>query len=289
MKLIHNGTVERKKAETGENLVAEFTYPATPEEIWELLTTKQGLERWFPKNAHVTPGKEGLIGISWTDEFAWIDRITDWVPNKHLTFKPAELPDSLNSLESLPVVKDDELLPYTIKITLDGKGESTTLRLVQSGFLSDEDWDNEIDSFRFGWMHQFTSLEHLLHLHRGDQRKFRRVQVISKLPAEECWNRVVGVEGMIRPESAGSLFPGDAFEIQAGSTVRESASLVQATELRQMNLNLNGLNNSFLGFGVWRKKEGNWLVMDGNYYGMDDGQVDDFAASLQEELEARVG
>ena len=289
MKLIHNGNVERKSAETGENLVAEFTYPASPEEIWELLTTKQGLERWFPKNAHVTPGQDGLIGISWTDEFVWIDRITEWEPHKRLTFKPAELPDSLKTLESLPVIKEDELLPYTISITLEGKGENTTLRLVQSGFLSDDDWDNEIDSFRFGWMHQFTSLEHLLHLHRGDQRKFRRVQTVTKLPANECWNRIVGVEGMIRPESPGSLFPGDSFSLQAGTEIRESTTLVQATELRQMNLNLGGLNNSFLGFGVWRKEEGNWLVMDGNFYGMNDRRADEIAASLQEELEVRAG
>lgn len=272
------GKFQKAKTADGPTIHAEVEYPASPEEIWELLTTRDGLERWFPQRAHVEPGEGGVVGITWTDRFTWVDRIVEWEPGKKLVLKPHGNTDGME-LDGIPVKEDLNPLPYTMEFTLEGKGGNTTLRLVQSGFLQKDNWEDDYDSYFYGWRHQFTSLHHYLVKHRGQKRRFYRISTMSELPPEECWDRVVSASGLLRIDTEAGIGTFHVPGFEAGG------SLLQFDSPDQMNLELAEWNDSLLGFGVWRYPEKRWVVSEVNYYG-DQEAGDRFAAEYQKKLNA---
>ena len=141
--------------------------------VWKALTDAHELTRWFPMEAQVTPDVGGQITMRWVDEPALDSSIEIWVPDHHLR---------LVGLGGLTTLVTD--------IFLEGRGGSTVLRVVTSGFGSDATWDDILEGFQMGWDFELLGLKHYLERHRGQDRQIARARVpITNY--EDTWNRLV--------------------------------------------------------------------------------------------------
>jgi uncharacterized protein YndB with AHSA1/START domain len=110
----------------------EIALDATPEQVWEAITTGPGLEAWF-MTMEVPPDGAGA---------------TTWDPPKHFATRTPVVEDgSTHAFEYLIEARD---------------GGSTVLRFVHSGFLGD-DWNAEYEGMTsHGWdMYLHTLAQYL--------------------------------------------------------------------------------------------------------------------------------
>jgi uncharacterized protein YndB with AHSA1/START domain len=129
----------------------EIEVPATPEEVWEAITTGQGMDAWFMGRNEVEPGVGGKVrtrlpGVDFEGT------ITVWEPPTRLAERSEEGEDgSVHAFEYL----------------VEGRGQgSTVVRWVHSGFLGD-DWEAEYDALREGDPMYFGKLARYLTYFRG--------------------------------------------------------------------------------------------------------------------------
>jgi uncharacterized protein YndB with AHSA1/START domain len=97
-------------------IVREVELRATPEQVWDAVSTDAGQAAWLFPTPVPAYGEEG-------------SPIQVWEPPNHLVVRQ-EFPGGFNALE------------YTIE----GRGGATTLRYVHSGIFDDEGWDDQYDA-----------------------------------------------------------------------------------------------------------------------------------------------
>ena len=105
----------------------EFEINATIDEVWQALVEAEHICRWFAPYSESEPGPDGFIGLAWKDSQD-IERMTfsAWEPPSRLILNWHAAPAGVTPIR----------LPVEFQLTQsNGK---TTLKLVQSGFLSDE-------------------------------------------------------------------------------------------------------------------------------------------------------
>jgi uncharacterized protein YndB with AHSA1/START domain len=107
---------------------------ATPAELWKALTTAHGIQSWFAPIAKVEPGVGGGITVGWGPGMEMTQEIEVWEPEKHLRAGRTD---------------------YYIE----ANGETTILRLVQSGFGDDAKFDGEFESTGTAWPVFMTMLK----------------------------------------------------------------------------------------------------------------------------------
>ena len=133
---------------------ASVELDATPEQVWEMLATGEGLARWFPIEARVKPGEGGEIFFSWgKGVMEGTANIVTWDPPRRLVGEWGGMHDE-----------------YLIE-SKDGK---TTLTVVSSGFGEGDDWDKMLDSTNAGWAFELGGLKHALEKHPGESRTVLR-------------------------------------------------------------------------------------------------------------------
>jgi uncharacterized protein YndB with AHSA1/START domain len=107
---------------------------ATPAELWKALTTAQGIQSWFAPIARVEPGVGGGITVGWAPEMEMTQEIKVWEPEQHLQAGRTD---------------------YYVE----GNGDTTILRLVESGFSDDAKFDGEFESTGKAWPVFLTMLK----------------------------------------------------------------------------------------------------------------------------------
>jgi hypothetical protein len=95
---------------------------------------------------------------------------------------------------------------------IEGKGGSTVLRLVHSGFLTTADWDAEYNGTRGGWKVFFRILRHALTRHRGVAGRNLDLYALSSEPVDRVWEllaplRPSRLEGEKPPQVAWWIWP----------------------------------------------------------------------------------
>lgn len=137
------------KAQT-RSATGSIEIEATPEEVWEMIATGEGLARWFPVEARVRPGEGGEIFFSWgKGVMEGTAKIVTWDPPRRLVSEWGGMQD---------------------QYTIEGHGGRTTLSVVSSGFGEGKDWDQLLDSTNTGWMFELGGLKHALEKHPGETR-----------------------------------------------------------------------------------------------------------------------
>lgn len=155
----------------------EVEIQASPEEVWDLITTGEGIKRWFAPEASVTPGEGGKIFLSWGPGMEGEAPITIWEPGRRFGWKE----------------QHGDAPPKTVEMILEAKsGGTTILRLVHSGFGADASFDNEYDSTLGGWRSFLRLIQHecaenqslpARHLFRMQFLERDRVQLLQTLLA----------------------------------------------------------------------------------------------------------
>lgn len=124
----------------------ELSLEATPEQVWDAIATGPGIDSWFMGRNQV---EDGVIRTAFGD-YNPANAITVWEPGKHLAAKA-------------PVADDGRFIAY--EFLIEGRSEaSTVVRVVTSGFLPGDDWENEFEAMTTGLALFYATLaEYLTH------------------------------------------------------------------------------------------------------------------------------
>jgi len=151
-------TNDRKRSDRVIDLTIDID--ATLDEVWQALTTGEGIARWFGPYAAVTPGEGGSVSIGWDPKEMWDSPITVWEPLRRMQ-TVSEMPSKDGSMVRLAV-------DYYLEALQGGK---VRVRLVHSGFDDSDSWDGYIDGLDAGWSFFLFNLKHSLERHRGVDRR----------------------------------------------------------------------------------------------------------------------
>lgn len=163
----------------------EIAIDATPEQVWEAISTGPGIEAWFMGRVEVEPGLGGRYTFSmpgWSAE----STITAWEPGQRFAFKGDEAPDgSFMAMEYL----------------IEGRaGASTVLRFVHSGFLSDDGWENEYDALTNGDRMYLEKLAVYAKHFAGRAATFSLFELGTPVPEDRVWaayRSALGLSGTV--------------------------------------------------------------------------------------------
>lgn len=112
----------------------EMEFDATPEEVWEAISTGPGVDSWFMGHSEIEPRAGGRVTMQlggWDS----VSTVTAWEPGRRFKHETEPGPDGqLMAFEYLVEGRD---------------GGGTVLRLVHSGFLGDN-WEAEYDALSVG-------------------------------------------------------------------------------------------------------------------------------------------
>ena len=194
-------TDDRNATDRGLDLTIDID--ATLEEVWQALTTGEGIARWFGPYAAVTPGEGGTVSVGWDPKEMWETPITVWQPQRRMQ-TASEMP-----------WKDGRMVRLAVDYYLEAlQGGRVRVRLVHSGF-DDSSWDDYIDGLDAGWTFFLFNLKHALERHRGVARQQLSARFRTTAPAGED-HPVFGAKGLRVQPPVGRLRPGDACRLSLG-------------------------------------------------------------------------
>ena len=214
----------KKPRPEGRKVETSIAIEAPPEAVWKALADADELKRWFPLDARIEPGAGGKIWISWGPPYEGTSEIEIWEPNRRLktasrgVFGMAEVEGSAR--------------PVALDYVLEGKGGTTTLRLVHSGFGEGAAWEDEYDSVRRGWRYELKALRHYLERHRGRQRQVVWPRVPMDLTLMQAWGRLMSRDGLLADGRIEGLREGDRYAIRtaAGDDLRGTVLVNEAPD-----------------------------------------------------------
>jgi uncharacterized protein YndB with AHSA1/START domain len=121
----------------------EAIIPASVEDVWNAIATGPGIDSWFMGRSSVEPGPDGAVRTD-MGAFTMDSAITGWEPLHRLAHRSPEDPDGgFIAFEYL----------------IEGRGQgSTVLRVVTSGFLPGDDWEDEFEAMTLGGAMYFGTL-----------------------------------------------------------------------------------------------------------------------------------
>jgi uncharacterized protein YndB with AHSA1/START domain len=176
---------------------------ATRDEVWQALTTGEGIARWFGPYAAVTPGEGGSVSVGWDPKEMWDTPITVWEPLRRMQ-TASEMPS-----------KDGRMVRLAVDYYLEVQGGRVRVRLVHSGFDDSGSWDDYIDGLDAGWTYFLFNLKHALERHRGIDRRQLSARFRTTARAGQH-HPVFGAKGLRVQPTVGGLRPGDACHLSLG-------------------------------------------------------------------------
>lgn len=126
----------------GRTLEKEIFIKASPQRVFQALTTKEELERWFLVKAEVDLRPGGAIMFEWGPGMVEVGKILVCEPPHRLSY----------TWEAM------EPGPTTITFELMAEDDGTHLRLIHTGIGEGEDWDTYYNSVNSGWSAHLVDL-----------------------------------------------------------------------------------------------------------------------------------
>src|SRR6266487_2776427 len=116
---------------------------ATPEQVWEAIATGPGIDSWFLGRNQVEPGEGGTVRTAFGD-YAPESTVTAWEPPRRFAYRSGR-------------AEDGRFIAYEFLVEGRGGG-STVLRMVTSGFVPGDDWEDEFEAMTKGGEMFFRTL-----------------------------------------------------------------------------------------------------------------------------------
>jgi uncharacterized protein YndB with AHSA1/START domain len=202
---------DRNRTERGVDLAIDVD--ATPADVWQALTTGEGIARWFAPYAAVTPGEGGSVSIGWDPKELWATPITVWEPHRRMQ-TASEMPSN-----------DGRMVRLTVDYHLDAHDGRVRVRLVHAGF-DDSSWDAYIEGLRAGWSFFLFNLKHALERHPGVDRVQQSARFRTTARAGDE-HPVFGANGLRVQPPVGELQPGDACRLSLGGADVDATVVVR--------------------------------------------------------------
>ena len=155
--------------------------PADRETVWKALTEGPGIANWFPQFCEADPGVGGRVHLSWGPECEWDTFITDWQPLTYLRWQDDQNDQSEN--------------PYAVEFHLEAAGESTRVRLVQSGFSHGDEFEEMYQGVKAGWTYFLYNLQHYMRYHLGKNREMLKENAKFLGTRAQIWQRLLLASG----------------------------------------------------------------------------------------------
>ncbi len=147
-----------------------ITADATPMQAWEAWADPEKLAGWFVDRAEGNGRRADEIMTWFFDRFglALPYRVVTSVPGERITFGPGS----------------DEQPPFVLDVILTRDGGDTRIRIVNSGFSADAEFDDQFDGIDSGWRMALGALKEYLERHFGEDRSiFMALRPIDRDPA----------------------------------------------------------------------------------------------------------
>ena len=126
----------------GRTLEKDLFIKASPRRVFQALTTKEDLERWFLVKAEVDVRPGGAIRFEWGSGMVEEGLILVYEPPHRLSYTWEAFEPS----------------PTTITFELTAEDDGTRLHLIHSGIGEGEGWDNYFTSVDGGWSTHLVDL-----------------------------------------------------------------------------------------------------------------------------------
>jgi hypothetical protein len=162
---------------------------------------------------------------------------------------------------------------------IEARGGKTLLRLTQSGFAGQSDWENEwFDSTSYGWGFMLLSLQVALERHRGVARRVVWPRLAVNCTREEAYKRLDAAGGLFAENAEVSLRAGEAYALRTTTGEQWSGRVEFVQPPRGFCVTVREMKDSL----VWLTIEGApgktevqlWL----SAFGMEQREVDVFGA-----------
>jgi hypothetical protein len=212
----------------------------------------------------VTPGVGGKIFLSWGSAWEGEGEITTWEPGKKLAWKE-------------PMALEEW--------TIEARGGRTILKLVQSGFLGNEDWEDEWnESTSYGWDFMLLSMKWLLEKPPGAKRQVAWPRVNVNVTRQEAYKRVMAAGGAFLEDANLILNPGTAYAAATNSGEKFTGRVKFVRAGHGFCITIRELNEALL-----------WLTIEGlpgkievqawlSAFGLPEAQLEAFRANWEKHL-----
>jgi uncharacterized protein YndB with AHSA1/START domain len=124
-----------KQSTPEKALIIEVSIPASRAAVWDAFATSNGLSTWLTPGAVVDLRKGGEWTAHYPGGKTGGGTILTFVPEKEMTL-------SAMAPEQFPTVRAERT---TAKFEFIAEGDSTMVRLVQTGWKTGEEWDKAYD------------------------------------------------------------------------------------------------------------------------------------------------
>jgi uncharacterized protein YndB with AHSA1/START domain len=120
---------------SGRSVEKERFIKATPQRVFQALTEKADMERWFVKKAEVDLRPGGAIRFEWAPDMVEVGKILVCEPPHRLSYTWEAFAPS----------------PTTITFTSTAENDGTCLHFLQTGIGEGENWGNYSNGMSHGW------------------------------------------------------------------------------------------------------------------------------------------
>ncbi len=186
--------------------------PGTPEQVWQAIATGPGVTAWWiPTKVEERVG--GTVELDFGPGMGTVQGVvTVWEPPTRFAYQASD-------------GAGNNQLAYEWRVEA-GSGDTCTMRMVTSGFLTEADWQKEYDSTFEGWKLFFTNLR-LYVTHFAGQRCSPMVaHRLSDEPHASAWQRIADSLGLPQAPSAGDQVAVQSGPPLAGTVERFHKSLL---------------------------------------------------------------
>ena len=187
---------------------AEIEVPGTPEQVWEAIATGPGLSSWYVPHT-VEERTDGAMVASFGPGMDAPGRVAAWEPPARVLFDGGDAGSGL-AFEWLVEARD---------------GGTCVVRLVNSGFGSGADWDDQYDAMESGWALFLFNLR--LHLEHFAGQRATALLPMAAWPVEQdrAWDALTERLGIDRHAAVGA-----PITIDLGEGLGLTGTVANATE-----------------------------------------------------------
>jgi uncharacterized protein YndB with AHSA1/START domain len=171
-------------------LTHDIDLNATPEEVWEAIATGPGIDAWFMGRTEVEPREGGHATMTMGEMFTAESTVTAYEPPRRFKF------------EGEP---GDDGAFMAFEYLIEGReGGSSHLRLVHSGFLGGDNWEDEYNALRKGNpLYLLTLAQYLDHFRGRTATPVSAFPVPPKDSEAEAWGAITAAVGVSPSVQAG--------------------------------------------------------------------------------------